>query len=166
MASIAPADTLLRKSRTGKFLTFRLSTETYAVEVLKIKEIIRMQRVTPVPHLPAYMKGIINVRGKVIPVVDLRIKFGLDDAEATERTCVVVVQIRLAEDGRLAPVGMIVDAVEEVMNISEDQIEENPDLGSTLENRFIDGLAKYEDIIITLLNIDRLIREDDVLAVA
>lgn len=124
-----------------------------------------MQRVTPVPHLPSYMQGIINLRGKVIPVIDLRIKFGLDSVEVTERTCVVVVQIHLSEDNRPAPVGMIVDAVEEVMNINEEQVEDNPDLGSTLENRFIDGLAKFDDIIVTLLNIDRLIREDDVLAV-
>lgn len=153
-----------RKSRTGKYLTFRLGGEGYGVEVLKIKEIIRMQRVTPVPHLPPYMQGIINLRGKVIPVIDLRIKFGLENREVTERTCVVVVQIRLQEDNRLAPVGMIVDAVEEVMNISDEQVEDNPDLGSTLENRFIEGLAKLDDVIITLLNIDRLIREDDVLA--
>ena len=153
-----------KKTRTGKFLTFKLSTETYAVEVLKIKEIIRMQRVTPVPHLPSYMKGIINLRGKVIPVVDLRLKFGLEAYEETERTCVVVVQIQLSEDNPPSPVGMIVDAVEEVMNISEDQVEDNPDLGSNLENRFIQGLAKFDDSIVTLLEIDRLIREDDVLA--
>lgn len=158
-----PAQT--HKSRSGKFLTFKLGEETYAVEVLKIKEIIRMQRVTPVPHLPAYMQGIINLRGKVIPVIDLRIKFGLESVEVTERTCVVVVQIILSGDNRPTPVGMIVDAVEEVMNINEEQVEDNPDLGSTLENRFIDGLAKFDDIIVTLLNIDRLIREDDVLAV-
>jgi len=157
--------TQTHKSRSGKFLTFKLGEETYAVEVLKIKEIIRMQRVTPVPHLPAYMQGIINLRGKVIPVIDLRIKFGLESVEVTERTCVVVVQIILSGDNRPAPVGMIVDAVEEVMNINEEQVEDNPDLGSTLENRFIDGLAKFDDIIVTLLNIDRLIREDDVLAV-
>lgn len=163
--SIQTATAEKHKTRSGKFLTFKLGDETYAVEVLKIKEIIRMQRVTPVPHLPHYMQGIINLRGKVIPVIDLRIKFGLASAEATERTCVVVVQIKLSEDNRLAPVGMVVDAVEEVMNITDEQVEDNPDLGSTLENRFIDGLAKFEDVIVTLLNIDRLIREDDVLAV-
>lgn len=153
-----------QKSRTGKFLTFRVGTESFGVAVLKIKEIIRMQRVTPVPHLPPYMQGIINLRGKVIPVIDLRIKFGLDNIGNTERTCVVVVQIRIQNDNQLAPVGMIVDAVDEVLNIHEEQVEDNPDLGATLENRFIEGLAKIEDSIITLLNIDRLIREDDVLA--
>lgn len=158
----APA--IARKSRSGKFLTFKLGEESYAVEVLKIKEIIRMQRVTPVPHLPAYMQGIINLRGKVIPVIDLRVKFGLEAVEVTERTCVVVVQIQMSGDDRLALVGMIVDAVEEVMNITNDQVEDNPDLGSTLENRFIDGLAKFQDVIVTILNIDRLLLEDDILA--
>ncbi|MFP4282460.1 MAG: chemotaxis protein CheW [Opitutales bacterium] len=164
MSSAAPTAEKT-KSHAGKFLTFKLGSESYAVEVLKIKEIIRMQRVTPVPHLPPYMRGIINLRGKVIPVVDLRLKFGLETIEETERTCIVVVQIRLNGDNRLAPVGMVVDAVDEVLNISDEQVEDNPDLGSTLENRFIQGLAKFEDIIVTLLDIDRLIREDDVLAV-
>lgn len=162
--SIEAPPTESPKTRTGKFLTFKLGNETFAVEVLKIKEIIRMQQVTPVPHLPAYMRGIINLRGKVIPVLDLRIKFGLDACAETERTCVVVVQIHLSEENSDAPVGLIVDAVEEVINISEEQVEDNPELGTTLENRFILGLAKLQESIITLLEIDRLIREDDILA--
>jgi|TARA_B110000438_G_scaffold303712_1_gene366692 purine-binding chemotaxis protein CheW len=152
-----------KKPRTGKFLTFKLSTETYAVEVLKIKEIIRMQRIKPVPHLPAYMKGIINLRGKVIPVVDLRMKVGLDTNEETERTCVIVAQVHLNDESPVAPVGMIVDAVEEVLNISEEHVVNNPNIGSNFDNRFIQGLAKINDSIVTLLEIDRLFSEDDAL---
>jgi purine-binding chemotaxis protein CheW len=164
MMPTPPAPVEIRKACSGKFLIFKLGEESYAVEVLKIKEIIRMQRVTPVPHLPPYMQGIINLRGKVIPVIDLRVKFGLEAAAETERTCVVVVQTKVSGDERLALVGMVVDAVDEVMNITEEQVEDNPDLGSTLENRFIDGLAKLGETIVTLLNIDRLILENDVLA--
>lgn len=145
-------------------MTFKLNAETYAVEVLKIKEIIRMQRITPVPHLAEYVKGIINLRGKVIPIVDLRLKFGLTPYEETDRTCIVVAQIQLNDDSPEAPVGMIVDAVEEVVNIPEEHIEDNPNLGPSREKHFIQSLAKIEDSIVTLLEVDHLLREDDIRA--
>jgi len=146
-------------SKGGKYLTFTLDRESYGVAVLKIREIIRMQKITPVPHMPHYAKGVINLRGKVIPVVDMRVKFNLGYEENTERTCIIVVQVEFEDRGE-SLVGLIVDAVEEVVNISDAQVEDTPELGMTMENRYILGIAKVENAVKTLLDIDRLIQED------
>ena len=147
------------KFKTGKYLTFTLGEEFYGVAVLKIREIIRMQKITPVPHVPAHVKGVINLRGKVIPVVDMRLKFSLGNDEVTERTCIVVVQITKA-DKTNANVGLVVDAVEEVVTIQAEDVEETPDLGSQFENEYILGIAKIKGEVKTLLDIDRVVLED------
>ncbi len=156
MSAVAEKQNL---KKAGKFLTFTLGKESFGLEVLKIREIIRMQKITPVPHMPHYAKGIINLRGKVIPVVDMRIKFNVGDDSVSERTCIIVVQVDY-EDRDEVVVGLIVDAVEEVANINDSQIEETPEIGLTHENRYIMGIAKIEDQIKTLLDIDRLIVDD------
>lgn len=144
---------------SGKYLTFRLGDEAYGIAVLKIREIIGLQKITPVPQMPSHARGVINLRGKVIPVVDLRLKFGLMEAEATERTCIIVVQAELQE-GEVSLVGLIVDAVEEVTNIAADAIEPQPELSSSDQNAYVLGLAKTEDCVKTLLEIDALLGED------
>jgi purine-binding chemotaxis protein CheW len=139
----------------GKYLTFSLSNESYGIAVIKVREIIRPISITAVPQVPAFVKGVINLRGKVIPIVDLRLKFELPEAEATERTCVVVVQVSLASGPAL--MGLIVDGVQEVANITAKDIEPTPDFGAQFETDYIVGMAKVEGAVKTLLDIDKLL---------
>ncbi len=147
-------DTSSSSFSSGKFLTFLLAEESYGIDVLVIREIIRMQTITSVPHMPAHVKGVINLRGKVIPVVDLRLKFGLPADEETERTCVIVVDVRNA-DGISSLLGIVVDAVEEVINISDEDVEPSPDFGTPLSNECCLGIAKVKDGVKTLLDIEK-----------
>ncbi len=140
----------------GKFLTFMLAEECYGVEVLKIREIIRMQKITPVPQMPEHVKGVINLRGKVIPVVDLRIKFNLLVAEETERTCIIVVDVEGGQ-GVNQLLGLIVDAVEEVLNVSDNEVEPSPDFGTRLSTECCLGIAKVKDSVKTLLDIEKVV---------
>lgn len=148
-----------QRSRAGKYLTFVLGQESYGVDVLKIREIIRPVDITSVPQMPAYVCGVINLRGKIVPVVDLRIKFGLEPSAATERSCIVVVQVRLPSGG-ISLMGLIVDAVEEVLNISEGDIEETPDFGTTIDTDYILGMAKVKGAVKTILDIDKVVSAD------
>jgi purine-binding chemotaxis protein CheW len=148
----------------GKYLTVVLDNEAYGFSVLKIREIIRLQKITPVPQTPEFVKGVINLRGRVIPVVDLRVKFGLK-AEFTERTCIAVVQVRLAHD-RSVPMGLIVDSVEEVVNLTADVIEPPPEFGTTVDTAYLLGMAKVKGQLKTLLDIDRVVAPDTIEAIA
>ena len=140
----------------GKYLTFALAQERYSVPVLKVREIMRLCPVTPVPRMPAYVKGVINLRGKIVPVVDLRERFGLGACEDSERICIVVVQIDSADGaGRLS--GMIVDVVEEVSHFQSEDLEPPPDFGDAIDARFIVGMAKSKGTVKTVLDIDRLL---------
>jgi len=145
----------------GKYLTFFLGGETYGIPVLKVREIISMLPITQVPQVPAYMKGVINLRGKVIPVVDLRAKFSMSEVEATASTCIVVVQIRGSE-GAIKLIGLIVDAVEEVANISQTDIEPTPDFGGSISVQYILGMAKIKGSVKSLLDIDQIIAADTI----
>jgi purine-binding chemotaxis protein CheW len=145
-------------SLTGKYLTVGLANEAYGIAVLKVREIIRMLKITPVPQLPPYVKGVINLRGRVIPVVDLRVKFGLP-AEFTERTCVVVVQVR-PPSGQPVQMGLIVDCVEEVIHLSSEEIEPTPEFGCKIDTSYLLGLAKVKGQVKTLLDIDRVVAPD------
>ena len=140
----------------GKYLTFALAQERYSVPVLKVREIMRLCPVTPVPRMPAYIKGVINLRGKIVPVVDLRERFGLGACEDSERICIVVVQVDGAE-GASRLTGMIVDVVEEVSHFQSDDLEPPPDFGDTIDARFIVGMAKSKGTVKTVLDIDRLL---------
>lgn len=162
--TMADTETKRRKSRAfvaGKFLTFRLGEESYGVAVLKIREIIRMQKITHVPQMPAHVKGVINLRGRVIPVIDMRLKFGLGKDTVDERTCIVVVQIEGC-DGTQTSVGLIVDAVEEVATIGKDEVEETPDLGAQFDSEYILGIAKIKGEVKTLLDIDQVILDESI----
>ena len=143
----------------GKYLTFMLAGESYGIAVLKIREIIRLVEITSVPQMPAHVVGVINLRGKIIPVVDLRIKFGLKKAEASERTCIVVVQHTRASGGT-SQMGLVVDAVEEVTNIAQADIEPPPDFGTKCDTEYILGMAKIKGKVKTLLDIDRVVASD------
>lgn len=144
------------RSSAGKYLTFVLGQESYGVSVLKVREIIRLMDITAVPQMPNYVRGVINLRGKVVPVVDLRLKFALPNAASTERTCIVVVQVKTASNAS-ALMGFIVDAVEEVLNIAADDVEPTPDFGAALEADYMLGMAKVKGKVKTLLDIDRVL---------
>ena len=148
--------------REGKYLTFTLDEEEYGIGIIKIKEIIGMMAVTSVPQTPEFVKGVINLRGKVIPVVDLRLRFGLNAIDYTERTCIIVVEI----DGysEKVTIGVVVDAVSEVMNIKGDDIEDTPTFGTKLNTDYILGMAKMEGGVKILLDIDCVLSEHEISA--
>ncbi len=143
----------------GKYLTFTLGRESYGIAVIKVREIIRPLNITLVPQMPVYVKGVINLRGKVIPIVDLRLKFELAEAKDTERTCIVVVQVVLGA-GASALMGLVVDGVEEVANIAASEIEPTPDFGACLDTAYILGMAKVKGAVKTLLDIDKLLQAE------
>jgi len=143
----------------GKYLTFSLAGEEYGIGILKIKEIIGMLPITDVPQTPEYVKGVINLRGKVIPVMDLRIRFNMANSDYTDRTCIIVVEIS-GHNGNIM-IGIVVDAVSEVLNIKAQDIEATPTFGAKLNTNYILGMAKMEGGVKILLDIDRVIRSDD-----
>jgi purine-binding chemotaxis protein CheW len=146
--------------KEGKYLTFNLAGEEYGIGILKVKEIIGMMPVTVVPQTPAYIKGVINLRGKVIPVIDLRLKFAIAAADYTERTCIIVVEITTA--GRTVLMGIVVDSVSEVLNIKGADIEDTPTFGAKLNTEFILGMAKVAGGIKILLDIDRILSIEEI----
>ena len=148
----------------GKYLTVALDHESYGIAVVKVREIIRVQKITPVPQMPDFVKGVINLRGRVIPVIDLRVKFGLK-AEFAERTCIVVVQVKLTSD-RTTQMGLIVDGVEEVVTFKAGEIEPTPEFGARVEVNYLLGMAKVGERVKTLLDIDRVVAPAAVQAIA
>lgn len=146
--------------REGKYLTFSLAGEEYGIGILKVKEIIGMMAVTTVPRTPPHVKGVINLRGKVIPVVDLRLKFGMEAMAYTERTCIVVVEI--GDRGRSILIGIVVDSVSEVLNIKSGDIEDTPTFGAKLETDYILGMAKINGGVKILLDIDKVLGSDEI----
>jgi purine-binding chemotaxis protein CheW len=143
-------------AKPGKYLTFLLGHESYGLPVLKVREIIRVVEITPVPHMPPYVKGVINLRGKLVPVMDLRIRFDLTAREFTENTCIVVVQVKSASGGALH-MGFIVDGVEEVINLAKGDIEKTPDFGMKLATEYLLGMANIKNKVIALLDIDQVV---------
>jgi purine-binding chemotaxis protein CheW len=141
--------------REGKYLTFALANEEYGLEILKVREIIGYIDVTAVPQTPHYVKGVVNLRGQVIPVVDLRAKFGMETTEVTDQTCIIVVEIDQA--GRKCSTGIVVDRVQEVLDISGNQIEAPPQFGTAVSTDFILGMGKVGDSVKILLDIDRVL---------
>ena len=146
--------------REGKYLTFNLANEEYGIGILKIKEIIGMMPITGVPRTPEYVKGVINLRGKVIPVLDLRLRFGLEEVEYTERTCIIVVEVE-GITGQVE-IGIVVDSVSEVLNIKGEDIEDTPTFGTRLDTTFILGMAKMEGGVKILLDIDKVLAAREV----
>jgi len=145
--------------RAGKYLTFQLSNEEFGIRVLKVREIMGIQEITAVPQTPAHIKGVINLRGKVVPVVDLRLKFGLAAADYTQRTCIIVTQVQ----GESGPVmmGIVVDGVSEVLNLTGAEIEDTPDFGEEISGSYLLGMAKVKGKVKILLDIDRVLSTQD-----
>lgn len=143
-----------------KLLTFSLGAEGYGVSILKVKEIIGMMDITPVPRTPDFIKGVINLRGKIIPVMDLRMKFGMDQEEYNERTCIIVAEIVLKGVQKL--LGVVVDMVSEVVTIYNDQIEPPPEYGTSAEHSSILGIGKIKDRVVIILDIDEVFQCEDV----
>lgn len=146
-------------NREGKYLTFTLNNEEYGIGILKIKEIIGMMPITSVPQTPDFVKGVINLRGKVIPVVDLRLRFGMEGIDYTDRTCIVVVEIE-GSSGQMM-IGIVVDSVSEVLNIKGEEIEDTPTFGTRLNTDYILGMAKMEGGVKILLDIDRVLSSEE-----
>ncbi|HTB82376.1 MAG TPA: chemotaxis protein CheW [Candidatus Sulfotelmatobacter sp.] len=143
----------------GKYLTFTLHTESYGIDVLKVREIIRHAAITPVPQMPKYVRGVINLRGKIIPVMDLRMRFDFPVVDGNDQTCIVVAQVKLP-DGKSTQMGLVVDGVEEVINIAAAEIEETPNFGGQICAAYIIGIAKVKDQVKALLDIDGVIGAD------
>ena len=146
--------------REGKYLTFTLAGEEYGIGILKIREIIGMMPITSVPQAPAFVKGVINLRGKVIPVIDLRLRFGMPAMDYTERTCIIVVEIDLQDTA--LNIGIVVDSVSEVLNIAGSNIENAPMFGTQLNTNYILGMAKIEGGVKILLDIDKVLTANEI----
>ena len=147
-------------AREGKYLTFTLASEDYGISILRVKEIIGMMPVTSVPRTPAFIKGVINLRGKVTPVLDLRLRFGMEEIDYTDRTCIVVVEIE-GMAGRIM-MGVVVDSVSEVLNIKGEDIEDTPSFGTKLDTDYILGMAKMGKEVKILLDIDSVLSIEEV----
>jgi len=150
----------VRVLQGGKFLTFLMANEKYGLEILKVREIMGMMDVTSVPTTPAFVRGVINLRGKVIPVVDLRLKFGLEAKEDTQRTCIIVVH--LTHTAQEMTMGIIVDEVSDVLDIDQNQIEPPPSFGANIRTDFILGMGKVDQKVMTMLDIDRVLSDQEI----
>jgi purine-binding chemotaxis protein CheW len=157
-AAESPVEQISRHA--GKYLTFRLHRESYGIAVLQVREIMRLPAITLVPRLPEHIRGVINLRGKIIPVIDLRLRFALPGEPDAGQSCVIVVQVGVPPQ-RIQQIDLVVDAVEEVASVGAQDIEQTPDFGSSLETDYILGLAKIKGAVKTLLNIDRVLVAED-----
>ena len=147
--------------REGKYLTFALAGEEYGIGILKIREIIGIMPITSIPRTPEFVKGVINLRGKVIPIIDLRLRFGMEPMEYTDRTCIIVVEINAHQDVTIQ-IGAIVDTVSEVLNIKGEDIEDTPAFGASLDTEYILGMAKVSGGVKILLDIDRVLNSEEI----
>ena len=160
MSATATGSQLDTAQRAGKYLTFVLGDEEYGLEILKVREIISLCEITGVPRTPDFIRGVINLRGKVIPVVDLRRKFDMDGADNTDQSCIIVVDV----DG--LEIGILVDKVSEVREIAGQDIENAPEFGSQVDTGFILGMGKADQRVIILLNISKVLTDDELSAAA
>ncbi len=145
--------------QTDQYLTFTLDKETYAIEIVKVREVIDYAYVTRVPRMPAYLCGVINLRGSVVPVIDLRLILGMDAAEKTIDTCIVIAEVSMEDD--ILHVGMLADSVQEVIDVDPGQIDPPPRLGTRLDTGFIKGMGKRDDRFFIILNIDKVLTGDE-----
>ena len=141
-------------TETTQYLTFKLDQELFALDIGKVREVLDFTSITKVPQTPDYMRGVINLRGSVVPVVDLRLKFGMTMAEHTVNTCIIIVEVEM--DGEKVVMGAMADAVQEVLDLEPDQIEPPPRIGVKLNTDFIRGMGKHNDQFIIILDIDQV----------
>ncbi len=151
----AVAEKKLTKSHEGKYLAFVLGTEEYGIEILKAREIIGVMNITNVPQTPDYMKGVINLRGKVIPVIDLRLKLAMTELKHTQETCTIVVEVNSSL------IGIIVDSVSEVVYIAGEEVEDAPQFGQGIDTDFIIGLGNVNEKIIRLLDLEQVMSTEE-----
>lgn len=149
-----------QQDKGGKYLTFVLAEEEYGLEILKVREINGLMDITAVPRVPAYIKGVINLRGRVIPVIDLRLKFGMEETPYTSETCIIVVDVQ----GVL--MGVVVDRVSEVLDIATEDIEDAPSFGTMVNTNFILGLGKTKGSVKILLDIEKVLMDGELAQVA
>jgi purine-binding chemotaxis protein CheW len=148
-----------KKNTINSYLTFKLGDEFFAANVNKVLNILEMTKVTKVPKAPPYMKGVINLRGSVLPLVDTRIKFDMTETEFTTNTCILVLDINLSNES--VHVGALVDSVQEVLEIDDANIQPPPSIGTRYRSEFIDGVAKIEDEFVMILNMDLIFSTDE-----
>jgi len=151
-------------TETVQYLTFKLDEEVFALDVAKVREILEYNSVTKVPQTPEFMRGVINLRGSVVPVIDMRLKFGMSATEQTVNTCIIVVEVNM--EGETSVLGALADSVQEVVEMEPEQIEPAPHIGTRLNTNFIKGMGKHEGAFVMILDIDKVFSEGDIAAVA
>jgi purine-binding chemotaxis protein CheW len=151
-------------AETTQFLTFKLDEELFALDISKVREVLDFTTITKVPQTPDYMRGVINLRGSVVPVVDMRVKFGMQEAERTVNTCIIIVEVDMESENVV--MGVIADAVQEVLDLEPEQVEPPPKIGTKLNSDFIRGMGKVNDRFLMILDIDRVFSCDDLAALA
>ncbi len=144
---------------TTQYLTFKLGEEVFALDISKAREVLDFTSITKVPRTPEFMRGVINLRGSVVPVVDLRLKFGMTPTERTVNTCIIITEV--AVDNETTVLGALADSVQEVMDLGPDHIEPAPKIGTRLNTEFIKGMGKQNDKFIIILDIDRVFSVDE-----
>jgi purine-binding chemotaxis protein CheW len=151
----------LAREEEGQYLTFTLGGEMFAVSIVKIKEIIEYGQLTSVPMMPNFIRGVLNLRGQVAPVIDLQARLGRDSSAVGKRTCIVIVEVAGRQEGRGEVIGVVVDAVSEVLAIQRDQIERAPQFGANLRTDFIAAMAKIHERLVVILNLDKVLSIDE-----
>jgi purine-binding chemotaxis protein CheW len=146
-------------TETTQYLTFRLGEEIFALDIAKVREVLDYTNITKVPRTPEFMRGVINLRGNVVPVVDMRLKFGMTKTEQTVNTCIISVEISV--DGDTTVLGVLSDSVQEVLDLGPDQIEPAPRIGTRLKTEFIRGMGKRDDHFVIILDIDKIFSADE-----
>ena len=146
-------------TETVQYLTFKLSDEVFALDVAKVREILEITNITKVPQTPDFMRGVINLRGSVVPVIDMRLKFGMSATEQTVNTCIIVVEINM--DGDTVVLGALADSVQEVVEMEPESIESAPHIGTKLNTDFIKGMGKVDERFVMILDIDRVFSSDE-----
>lgn len=149
-------------TETVQYLTFKLADEIFALDVAKVREILEFTTITKVPQTPEFMRGVINLRGSVVPVIDMRLKFGMSATEQTINTCIIVVEVTL--DGDTTILGALADSVQEVVEMEPEQIEPAPHIGTRLNTEFIKGMGKHEEHFVMILDIDKVFSEQEMAA--
>jgi purine-binding chemotaxis protein CheW len=151
--------TIAQINETGQYLSFRLEEEIFALDISNVREVLDYTKITRIPQAPEFMLGVVNLRGGVVPVVDMRLKFGMTRTEKTLNTCIIIVEVEL--DGQVTVLGALADSVQEVMEIDPDHIEPPPRIGTRMKNKFIKGMGKRDDQFIIILDIDKVFSADE-----
>ncbi len=146
-------------TETTQFLTFQLKEEVFALEIVKVREVLELTSITKVPRTPTFMRGVINLRGNVVPVIDMNLKFGMMGTNQTVNTCIIIVEILL--DGEETLLGALVDSVQEVMDLDPNQIEPAPRIGAKLKSEFIRGMGKHDNQFLIILDIDKIFSSEE-----